>query len=54
MLLVEQHTEIALSLTEAAVVIERGRIVHRARSRGLPHEAETLERLLGLRAETRG
>jgi branched-chain amino acid transport system ATP-binding protein len=47
--LVEQHTEIALSLTEDAVVIERGRIVHRARSRELPHDAETLERLVGLR-----
>jgi branched-chain amino acid transport system ATP-binding protein len=47
--LVEQHTEIALALTEEAVVIERGRIVHRARSRELPHDAETLERLVGLR-----
>src|SRR5262245_42524633 len=47
--LVEQHTEIALSLTEEAVVIERGRIAHRAKSRDLPHDAETLERLLGLR-----
>jgi branched-chain amino acid transport system ATP-binding protein len=49
MILVEQHTEIALSLTEDAVVIERGRIAHRARSRELPHDAETLERLVGLR-----
>ena len=48
-ILVEQHTEIALSLTEEAVVIERGRIVHRARSRDLPHDSETLERLVGLR-----
>ena len=47
--LVEQHTEIALSLTEDALVIERGRIAHRARSRELPHDAETLERLVGLR-----
>jgi len=47
--LVEQHTEIALSLTEEAVVFERGRIAHRARSRDLPHDAETLERLVGLR-----
>jgi branched-chain amino acid transport system ATP-binding protein len=54
MLLVEQHTEIALSLTEEALVIERGRIVHRAHSRGLPHDADTLERLVGLRVETRG
>jgi len=48
-ILVEQHTEIALSLTEEAVVFERGSIVHRAKSRDLPHDAETLERLVGLR-----
>ena len=49
MILVEQHTELALELTQDAVVIERGRIAHRARSRDLPHDAETLERLVGLR-----
>jgi branched-chain amino acid transport system ATP-binding protein len=48
-ILVEQHAEIALALTEDAVVIERGHIVHRAKSRDLPHDAETLERLVGLR-----
>jgi branched-chain amino acid transport system ATP-binding protein len=48
-ILVEQHTEVALSLTEEAVVIERGSIVHRARSRDLLHDAATLERLVGLR-----
>jgi branched-chain amino acid transport system ATP-binding protein len=49
MILVEQHTELALSLTEHAIVVERGRIVHRARSRDLPSDAATLERLVGLR-----
>jgi branched-chain amino acid transport system ATP-binding protein len=49
MLLVEQHIELALSLTEQAIVIERGRIVHRALSRDLPSDAATLERLVGLR-----
>jgi branched-chain amino acid transport system ATP-binding protein len=49
LVLVEQHTEMALALTEEAVVIERGRIAHRARSRELPHDAGTLERLVGLR-----
>jgi len=49
MVLVEQHAEIALSVTEDAVVIERGRIAHRAKSRDLPHDTETLERLVGLR-----
>ena len=32
-ILVEQHAEVALSLTQDAVVMERGAIVHRARSR---------------------
>jgi branched-chain amino acid transport system ATP-binding protein len=48
LVLVDPHTEIALSLTQDAVVIERGRIVHRARSSALPHDTETLERLVGL------
>ena len=47
--LVEQHVGIALSLTEEAVVLERGKIAHRAKSRELPHDIETLERLVGLR-----
>src|SRR5436190_1946265 len=34
MILVEQHAEIALSLTDEALVIERGRIAHRGASRG--------------------
>jgi len=48
-ILVEQHMEIALALTEQALVVERGRIVHRAASLRLPHDTETLERLVGLR-----
>ena len=47
--LVEQHAEIALSLTRDAVVIERGTIVHRARSADLLKDAATLDRLIGLR-----
>jgi branched-chain amino acid transport system ATP-binding protein len=47
--LVEQHAEIALSLTDAAVVIERGTIVHRAPSRDLLADHATLDRLIGLR-----
>jgi branched-chain amino acid transport system ATP-binding protein len=46
--LVEQHTSIALSLTEDAVVIERGRIVHRARSAELARDPDMAERVLGL------
>jgi branched-chain amino acid transport system ATP-binding protein len=47
--LVEQHTEVALSLTQDAIVIERGRIVHRARSAEFARDAETLERYVGLK-----
>jgi len=53
LILVEQHAEIALSLTEHAVVFERGAIVHRAQSRDLLADAATLDRFIGLRvAET--
>jgi branched-chain amino acid transport system ATP-binding protein len=48
-LLVEQHTELALSLTQDAVVIERGRIVHRARSADFLKDTSSLERLVGLK-----
>ncbi len=48
-ILVEQHVEIALSLTEDAIVIERGAIAHRGGSRDLPSDIETLERLVGLK-----
>ncbi|MGH7268736.1 MAG: ABC transporter ATP-binding protein [Candidatus Rokuibacteriota bacterium] len=48
-ILVEQHAEIALSLSDAAVVLERGRIVHRARAQALLEDHATLDRLVGLR-----
>jgi branched-chain amino acid transport system ATP-binding protein len=48
-ILVEQHTEIALALTQDAVLIERGRIAHRARSAELARDEATLERLVGLK-----
>src|SRR5215469_187614 len=51
--LVEQHAEVALSLSADAIVLERGSIVHRARSQDLLKDEATLERLIGLRlAET--
>jgi branched-chain amino acid transport system ATP-binding protein len=46
--LVEQHAEIALGLTEQAVVLERGAIVHRARSRELLADHALLDRYIGL------
>jgi branched-chain amino acid transport system ATP-binding protein len=47
--LVEQHAEVALSLSAEAIVLERGSIVHRARSQDLLKDEATLERLIGLR-----
>jgi branched-chain amino acid transport system ATP-binding protein len=48
-ILVEQHAELALALTDSVVVIERGAIVHRARSQDLLNDAGALDRLVGLR-----
>jgi branched-chain amino acid transport system ATP-binding protein len=48
-MLVEQHVEIALSLMENVIVLERGRIVHRGRSTELLADHAALERLIGLR-----
>ena len=48
-ILVEQHTEIALELTAEAIVLERGTIAHRAKSAELRQDLATLERLVGLR-----
>ena len=47
--LVEQHTDIALELTADAIVLERGAVAHRATSAELLKDAATLERLVGLR-----
>jgi branched-chain amino acid transport system ATP-binding protein len=48
-ILVEQHTEIALELTAEAIVLERGAVAHRAASGVLRRDQATLERLVGLR-----
>jgi branched-chain amino acid transport system ATP-binding protein len=48
-ILVEQHAEIALSLTDNAILLERGAIVHRARSADLLKDHATLDRFIGLR-----
>jgi branched-chain amino acid transport system ATP-binding protein len=47
--LVEQHAEIALPLTENVIVLERGRVVHRGPSAELFTDHAALERLIGLR-----
>jgi branched-chain amino acid transport system ATP-binding protein len=48
LILVEQHAELALSLTQDAIVLERGVVAHRARSRDLLADRTTLDRYLGL------
>ena len=48
-ILVEQHTDIALEMTTHAIVLERGAVAHRAASAELLIDTATLERLVGLR-----
>ncbi len=48
-ILVEQHTDIALELTADAIVLERGTVAHAAPSATLAKDTATLERLVGLR-----
>ena len=48
-ILVEQHADIALSLTQNALVLERGRVVHSGESQRLLADHALLERLVGLR-----
>jgi branched-chain amino acid transport system ATP-binding protein len=49
--LVEQHVELALSVTDTAVILERGRIAHAASSSALLSDRATLDRLIGLRVD---
>jgi branched-chain amino acid transport system ATP-binding protein len=50
-ILVEQHADIALTLTENAIVLERGTIVHRSGSRELRDNHALLDRFIGLKLE---
>ena len=47
-IVVEQHARLALSLTRNAVVLERGRVVHRGPSQALLADPATLNRLLAV------
>jgi branched-chain amino acid transport system ATP-binding protein len=51
-ILVEQHTDIALELTAEALILERGAVAHRALSPALLNDLPTLDRLVGLRVAT--
>lgn len=46
--IVEQHAKLALSLTQQAIVLDRGRIVHRSDSAVLLRDPETLQRLVSV------
>jgi branched-chain amino acid transport system ATP-binding protein len=48
LVLVEQHARVALELTEDAIVIERGLIAHRGKSRDLLADPATLDRYIAL------
>ena len=47
-IIVEQHAQKILGVTDHAVILERGTIVHRAGSATLRQDAATLERYLGV------
>jgi branched-chain amino acid transport system ATP-binding protein len=47
-IVVEQHARLALSLTERAIVLERGRVVHRSASEDLLADRPTLDRLVAV------
>jgi branched-chain amino acid transport system ATP-binding protein len=47
-ILVEQHAKLALSLTHNALVLDRGRIVHRGASEALLADPDTLHRLVAV------
>lgn len=49
-IVVEQHARLALSLTERAIVLDRGRIVHESDSASLMQDPETLDRLVAVAA----
>jgi branched-chain amino acid transport system ATP-binding protein len=48
-ILIEQHADIALSLTQNAILLERGRIVHSGPSAALLTDHATLDRYIGLK-----
>ena len=49
-IVVEQHARLALTLTQQAIVLDRGRVVHRATSAALLADPATLDRLVAVTA----
>ncbi len=50
-LIVEQHAQKILGVTDQAVILERGQIVHRADSAALQADPEILAHYLGVTAK---
>jgi branched-chain amino acid transport system ATP-binding protein len=48
-ILAEQHVRFALELTQRAIVLERGRVVHSSTSSDLAADQATLDRLIGMK-----
>jgi len=48
-ILAEQHAQLALSMTEDAIVLERGAVVYRARSADMLKDQAAIDRYIGLR-----
>lgn len=53
-IIVEQHPQQILPITDDAIILERGRIVHRAPSKTLLADTDSLERWLGVSASHEG
>ncbi len=47
-IVVEQHARLALQLTQQAIVLDRGRVVHRSTSEMLLHDQALLDRLVAV------
>ncbi len=47
-IVVEQHARLALQLTQQAIVLDRGRVVHRSSSEALLRDPATLEKLVSV------
>ena len=47
-IVVEQHAKLALSLTKSAIVLDRGRVVHRSDSESLRRDPDLLHRLVAV------
>jgi branched-chain amino acid transport system ATP-binding protein len=53
-IIIEQHAERILGLTDRAVILERGAIAHAAPSRELAQDRATLDKYLGVSGRARG